>query len=36
VQVLLDGAIIDQGPQPIRAARAQAEILLNAAGVPKQ
>ena len=40
VQVLLDGAmigaIIDRGPDPIRAARAQAEILLAAAGVPKQ
>jgi AcrR family transcriptional regulator len=40
VQVLLDGAmigaIIDRGPGPIRAARAQAEILLTAAGVPEQ
>jgi len=40
VQVLLDGAmigaILDQGPGPIRAARAQAQILLTAAGVPQQ
>ncbi len=40
VQVLLDGAmigaIIDQGANPIRAARAQVEILLAAAGVPDQ
>jgi AcrR family transcriptional regulator len=40
VRVLLDGAmigaIIDRGPGPIRAARAQVEILLAAAGVPEQ
>jgi len=39
VQVLLDGAmigaILDRGPGPIRAARAQAEVLLAAAGVPE-
>jgi len=40
VQVLLDGAmigaIIDQGPGPIGAARAQVEILLVTAGVLEQ
>jgi AcrR family transcriptional regulator len=40
IQVLLDGAmigaIIDRSPGPIRAARAQFEILLTAAGVPEQ
>ncbi len=40
LQVLLDGAmigaIIDRGPGPIRAARAQVEILLAAAGIPDQ
>lgn len=38
VQVLLDGAmigaILDHGPDPIRAARAEVEILLSAAGTP--
>ncbi len=40
VQVLVDGAmigaIIDRGPDPIRAARAQVEILLAAADIPEQ
>jgi AcrR family transcriptional regulator len=40
VQVLVDGAmigaIIDRGPGPVRAARAQVEILLGAAGTAEQ
>ena len=40
VQVLLDGAmigaILDRSPAPIRAARAQAELLLAAAGAADQ